>query len=162
MSGNVEANAFQLKTSPKSIPRPACYFGYAGVIPFAVLSLLMLVGPVELQAQLHETLVFYGVAIISFMGGVHWGLAMNCAEDSKSKMVRYGVSVVPALVGWVTFFIAVSVQLIWLAAAFATLLIVDTYSVRLGYAPIWYARLRRNLTVLVVAFLIAGAFAING
>ena len=133
--------------------------GWAGVIPFAVLSaatcLRFAVSPAPVTL-----LVGYGVAILSFMAGAQWGLAMRAPDGSEHGWRGYAISVVPALIGWICLFLPVRPALLVLAASFAALLAYDLWTLRLGYAPPWYGRLRWQLTSAVLALLIvAAAFA---
>jgi hypothetical protein len=48
--------------------------GYGGLIPFAGLALLLWLIDAHLQAWVAMALAAYGALIVSFLGGVHWGL----------------------------------------------------------------------------------------
>jgi Protein of unknown function (DUF3429) len=104
-------------------------------------------------------LAFYSAIILSFMGAVHWGLAM--ADVHVLRVSGYIVSVIPALVGWFAIsFLPLPVALRVIAAAFALLLLFDLRAVRIAQAPAWYGRLRVPLTLVVVpALLIASGLA---
>jgi hypothetical protein len=140
-----------------AIPRAALVLGLGGLIPFLAIPLLVLVGqqetlPVWLRA--HTTvpaLVLYAAVILSFMGGVQWGIAVRSVdEDDLSTWRRYGVSVLPALLAWFAVFTATRTALILLATGFVALLIYDLWMVARDEAPKWYERLRVMLTSVVV------------
>ncbi|MEM8687427.1 MAG: DUF3429 domain-containing protein, partial [Pseudomonadota bacterium] len=106
-------------------------------------------------------LLGYGVAILSFMGGVHWGRAMaQPADGTRASLTGdYTVSVVPALAAWSVYALPSSVQFIWLAACFAVLGFYDIRSARSLNFPAWYPTLRLRLTLVVVICLALAAGA---
>lgn len=139
------------------IPVPAIILGWAGVIPFAGLSLATLLGILPLSAG--PALVAYGAAILSFMGGVQWGVAMRAGDGFDRSWTGYAVSVVPALLGWTALLLPFRPGLGLLVAGFAALLAYDLWTVRRGLAPPWYASLRRQLTAAAVILLGVAALA---
>ena len=58
--------------------------GYAGLIPFTGLALLLWVVDTHLQAWVAMALAAYGALIVSFLGGVHWGLGWLGAQRPPS------------------------------------------------------------------------------
>jgi len=73
--------------------------GYAGLLPFVGGALLLwLVWP-EVHPDVALALSAYAAVIISFLGGVHWGLAMRMPGPLNTGMLVWGV--VPSLVAWV-------------------------------------------------------------
>lgn len=137
-------------------PRAALGLGVAGLIPFMALGGIVAFGPAEFQAAARDALLIYAIAILSFMGGVHWGLAMNRppAAGNGSDWRRYGLSVIPALAAWATLAVPRAQQFLWLGGAFVLLLLYDLRSVRRGEAPAWYAPLRIGLTLIVAICLV--------
>ncbi len=146
-------------TSAKSrIPGAALWLGPLGLIPFLAGALAPWLLPAERLAEAELALIGYGAVILSFLGGVHWGLAAPAGRP-----LQLGLSVVPSLVGWLALLVA-SLQAfgpaLWLlAGAFVALLPGDLLAADRGLAPDWYPRLRVPLTVIVVASLIVGALA---
>ncbi|AYG93950.1 DUF3429 domain-containing protein [Brevundimonas naejangsanensis] len=74
-------------------PRPAMILGWSGVLPFAVLTGALAFGLGD-PDQVAGALRLYGAVILSFMGGVHWGVA---TLRSEARLSPYAVSVLPAL-----------------------------------------------------------------
>ena len=140
----------------RKIPAPAIILGLAGLMPFLFLTSVWLTGSVMSSAVARETLVAYSIAILSFMGAVHWGLAMNATRCDQTWR-RYAVSVIPALAATATAFIEGRLQFVWLAVCFFGLLVYDLLAVRRGEAPSWYPRIRWPLTLSVCACLAAAA-----
>jgi ABC-type proline/glycine betaine transport system permease subunit len=106
-----------------------------------------------------HALVAYGATILSFLGGVHWGLAIgahNSAQDGKLP-ARLILSVMPSLAGWAALLVSESTGLFILVLAIAAMLWVDIRATRMGEAPSWYPKLRIPLTCVVVATLMVGA-----
>lgn len=72
--------------------------GYAGLAPFIVGALLVwLVWP-EARPYVANGLSSYAAVIVSFLGAVHWGLAMRQGRPAP-RLYLWGVT--PALVAWV-------------------------------------------------------------
>lgn len=138
----------------KEIPAGAFWLGWAGVLPFAALSALSIWGG-SLSAWALGLLVTYGMIILSFMGGVQWGLEM--ARTGNPGAVGLAASVVPALVAFGAAFVSSPLALLVLAAGFAGLLIYDLARARSGVGPQWYGRLRWQLSAAVITCLIASA-----
>jgi hypothetical protein len=139
--------------APADIPRGPFWLGWAGVIPFAALSAATVVGWPS-SAFVAPALVTYGCVILSFMGGAQWGLATRAPQ-----VAPFAWAVVPALVAWPILFLQPRLALVALAIAFAALCAYDLWTVRAGFAPPWYGRLRLHLTVAVVLLLVAAAAA---
>lgn len=146
-------------TRPPKIPAIAAVLGAAGLIPVVGLALAPLINLEPFGRDPLNVLAFYGAIILSFMGAVHWGLAM--ADTQVLRANGYIVSVIPALVGWFAIsFLPLPVALRVIAAAFLLLLLFDLRAVRIAQAPAWYGRLRVPLTLVVVpALLIASGLA---
>jgi hypothetical protein len=128
-------------------PRAAVVLGWLGVLPFLFFAASSaLNGHVIGGADWWRA---YGAIILSFMGGAQWGLAV-APNGSAARLRRFSISVLPALVGWLSLAVqprpAVALQL----AGFAALLAYDLWTVRLGEAPGWYGGLRRQLSIAVM------------
>ncbi len=115
----------------------ALWFGAFGAIPFLGLAgaTPFLPGPAKLLVT--RALAAYGAVILSFLGGVRWGLAVGSEHSSGGGKLsaRLAVSVIPSLVGWAGLLIGEAVGLFILAAAFAAMLLVDLRAPRLSEAP---------------------------
>lgn len=71
--------------------------GYAGLLPFVAGALLVWLVRADVHAYAAMALSVYAALILSFLGGMHWGLAMRQAQPSTVALV-WGV--VPSLVAW--------------------------------------------------------------
>ncbi len=143
---------------PTGIPRAALWLGPLGLIPFLAGALAPWLLPAAWEPEASLALIGYGAVILSFLGGVHWGLAAPAGRP-----LQIGLSVVPSLVGWLALLVAnlhATGPALWLlAAAFAILLAGDLVAAGRGLTPAWYPRLRVPLTLIVVACLIVGALS---
>ncbi|MEO1282665.1 MAG: DUF3429 domain-containing protein [Pseudomonadota bacterium] len=151
----------------KRVPPSAWVLGLAGLIPFVALSVSMVVDTGINRSWATLALLTYGAIILSFMSGVHWGLAMRgpiaATQNSPNQnpgLLTYALSVVPALVGWFALItLTPGPAMAVMAASFAALLAYDFRMINTGYAPKWYAALRFPLTVVVVFSLLVGGWA---
>lgn len=137
------------------IPEPAALLGAAGLLPFLA-GALGAWDTGALGAWARGALLAYGAVILSFLGGVHWGLAMAAGRPS---WLRYAASTVPALLGWLSLLLSAPLGFVLLAASFAALLAFDRAAVRAGEAPAWYPALRWPLTLVVVLSLLLALIA---
>ena len=141
------------------VPSSARWLGALGAVPFLGLAgVTPFLSDVPRTAVVHA-LAAYGAVILSFLGGIHWGLAIADPGGTTSGTLRARLilSVMPSLMGWVALLVPARSGLFLLAAAVATMLWVDIRATRLGQAPSWYPRLRVPLTCVVVATLLLGA-----
>ena len=148
--------------SHTQVPAAAKWLGALGAIPFVFLAVAAPFLEASVQERAHFALVAYGAVILSFLGGIHWGLAIANAgrvQGNGTAFARLGVSVVPSLVGWSALLSSGPMSLFVLAAAFSGLLLLDWHASRQAQTPAWYPKLRWPLTVVVVASLMLAAFA---
>lgn len=96
-------------SSPLHPSRIALQLGYAGLLPFVLgAALVWLVWP---EAHPYATLALsaYAGAIVSFLGGIHWGIAFRESQPPASLFV-WGV--VPSLLAWVAVMMPASAGLV--------------------------------------------------
>lgn len=141
-----------METNPLGVPRLPAILGYAGLIPFIALSAALWFVPATYQVMINQALLLYASLILTFMGAVHWGLAIQ--NTNPNQQHQLGISVIPALVAWLAFFLPEMLNYSVLIIAFALLCLFDNRMAKTGRAPSWYPRLRSPLTAVVVASLI--------
>jgi len=78
-------------------PATALLLGYAGLLPFAAGAVGVWMLPPPLQGQAVQGLAAYAALIATFLGGVHWGLALGRSTPLALWLV-WGV--VPSLLAW--------------------------------------------------------------
>lgn len=72
--------------------------GYLGLLPFVLGTLLVWLVREDAHPYVTAMLSSYAAVIISFLGGIHWGLAMRQSIPSPQPFV-WGV--VPSLGAWI-------------------------------------------------------------
>ena len=80
-------------------PSPvARHLGRAGLLPFVACASVAVLGPAAWQAAAAAALSAYAAVIVSFLGGIHWGLAMRQKPQPSTALLAWGV--VPSLLTW--------------------------------------------------------------
>lgn len=77
----------------------ALTLSYCGLIPFVGLTVLICFVSAELQPFVALALTGYGAAILAFLGGIHWGLAIK--SDVEHKVFHFVWGVIPAIAAWI-------------------------------------------------------------
>jgi hypothetical protein len=135
------------------------WLGYGGLLPFVGLAALSWLPGAGLPVEAPAALRFYGASILSFVGALHWGFAMNLVGlDAASRDRLYLWSVVPSLLAWV----ALCVPPAWgtglLVAGFLAHYAQDHALRNRASLPGWYLPLRGRLTAVAVVSLLAAAW----
>ncbi|MEP0944634.1 MAG: DUF3429 domain-containing protein [Rhizobiaceae bacterium] len=140
--------------------RNAWALSIAGYIPFAIftLGLWVLLPETELYSFNIDALKTYGAVILSFLGGVRWGLALKSASEVPARRELI-YAVIPSLVGWFSLNLDEPYVFAVQALAFAAHGAWDTLSGERGTFAMWFVKLRMVLTFLVTGALIAAFFA---
>lgn len=100
MPESVNPSSRDVHASATSGSRPsqlAWLLGLAGLIPFVAGAALQWASPPGWRMLAGSALLTYGAVIVSFLGGIHWGLAMRMQAPPASRLV-WGV--LPSLLGW--------------------------------------------------------------
>lgn len=146
-----------------AVPQPARLLGYAGAVPFVAGAAAVWLLDGAWAAFAAPALQAYGAVILSFLGGVHWGLGIGdyggYGAAGGSTPGRLGASVVPSVVAWVALLLPTGWGFALLALAFVAQLFYDRETAQRRHAPPWYPSLRLPLTAIVVAALLAAAAA---
>ena len=147
--------------------RFAWFLGLSGLIPFFTGLLLTFSGDwssaavTGLSLSGPKVMLSYGAVILSFMGAIHWGAAL---EREPDRAWPYFVSVIPALYSWMVWGLSLlnpagsGLLMMALALGFVILLIFDLVRGRAGDFPNWYARMRVVLTLGAAGTLVLGGF----
>lgn len=146
-----------MDTNLNSFPLVAKVLGYGGAIPFVVLAVCSAAG-VELNVVgIHDVkgkLAGYGAVIISFIGAVHWGIAVQATTSRQNTFFVY--SVMPALVAWVWLFFSVQVSLFGMALTILAMLVIDRFLLS-DIVPQGYLKMRIHLSIIVAVCLFLAA-----
>jgi hypothetical protein len=137
------------------------FLGGAGLIPFAALALACwFVHPDWLGSFIKGQLA-YGIAILAFLGGIHWGATM-ASDDLTIEQTKRALiwSVAPALIAWFAT-MAGGFGFAVLMAGFIAAYQVDKRLFAWYRLPDWFLVLRFKLTCAVVAALALTVIAAN-
>jgi hypothetical protein len=148
---------------PARLPLSVATLGGAGLAPFLIGLLFAWFEPTAGGLPWVRIVVVYGAVILSFLGGIAWGLASAAAAQNPRLQVRNGlfaVSVVPALVGWVACFLPQPLGLLILAVSFVAMVLLDRHVAAEGLVPAWWMRLRSVLSAVAAMALLALAISI--
>ena len=140
-------------------PRPVLAFGLGGLIPFVGLAALGVLAPAPLHLFWLTTLAEYGAVILAFVGALQWGYAVTSQMSGAQAWVRYGWSVLPALVGFLSLQFPVSAGLRVQAAALIVSVVVDRAFAASYATPAWLMPVRYLLTTVGAACLAVASFA---
>lgn len=132
--------------------------GYGGLVPFLVgggLALLFGQGPVfGIDPVFFVT--SYAAVILSFIGAVHWGVALAGPVRPVKARLMLGLSVLPALVGWVALLAgpASAPAMLVLFAGFVGWWFYEWLIPGKRILARWYVRLRLQLSAVASLVLI--------
>lgn len=131
--------------------------GYAGLAPFLLLTALMWLVDAELLPFVSVALGGYAATIVSFLGGVHWGIGFMKDEAEPRFHLIWGV--VPSLIAWIALMMPAYAALPLLGLVLLACYLVD----RKTYPPAGLAQwlpMRLRLTVVATLSCVLGAAAI--
>ncbi len=107
---------------PPLPPSWAFRLGYAGLLPFALGAALVWLVREDAHPYVTAALSAYAAVIVSFLGGIHWGLAFRLPEPPRALLV-WGV--VPSLVAWLAVLMPAAAGLVVHGAMLAACYAVD-------------------------------------
>jgi hypothetical protein len=129
--------------------RMAWLLGFLGLVPFVGLALSFVLMEPSARPMLAQALLLYSVCIISFLGGIHWGIALVFHELPVVYVATSLVwSVLPALMAWPVSLMPVAQALPWAVASLVFILVVDLRLNKHYPIPHWFASLRTILTAV--------------
>ncbi|MGA0532237.1 DUF3429 domain-containing protein [Hansschlegelia sp. KR7-227] len=144
----------------REAPTVPLALGLGGLAPFIGLALAIALGYRDLLGvDAAFALVAYGATILSFLGGVHWGLALR-HPSAEMRVALYVAAVVPPLWAWVGLLAGGAPGLGLLAAGLAAHGVVDATRANRFAAPRWYPRLRLLLAMLSTIAVTAAAVVV--
>lgn len=128
------------------MPRAARYLGLSGTIPFFATAGLATCRP-ELAILATDACAAYGCSILSFLGAVHWGIALRSHANMKTRHWDFAYSVSPAIAAAGLTVLPTADALTMLFPSFGAALVYDSARFAGDPAiPTWYTKLRRPLT----------------
>lgn len=129
--------------------RTAFLLGLGGLMPFVLLSGLLVYGGTETIAFATVVLALaaYSAAILSFLGGIRWGAALRPVPRQRTQLA---FSVLPSLAAWVLVLVPAPFVFAGFALCFALQGAWDIVAARRRRLPAWFGTLRIGLTLVVV------------
>lgn len=98
--------------------------GYSGLLPFVAGAVLVWLVRADVHAYAALALSIYAAVILSFLGGIHWGLAMRQAKPPASALI-WGV--LTPLVAWPAALMPPHAALVVLGLMFIACYLVDRH-----------------------------------
>jgi hypothetical protein len=139
-----------------SMPTAVGMLGYGGLIPFIGLATLANIEPSH-GILYRGALLLYGAVILSFVGAIHWGVAMMVTDlNDQDRRAAYVWSVIPALMAWMTYILSPITAALVLVLGFLLQYWRDATLARKIAWPVWYLPLRIRLTLVAILSLFVG------
>lgn len=135
--------------------------GHAGLIPFVLLAALLWLVNVELQAWVAIALAAYAALIVSFLGGIHWGIGWQAGRHAAAHHAQrnhFLWGIVPSLLAWPGLLMPAFAGLAWLGFLLILCYLADrTLYTRAGLQAWLTLRFRLSAIAAVSCFVGAGA-----
>lgn len=144
------------QTNPGLAPAPALILGAGGLVPLVCLPILSASHPAS--ELLLQALATYAAVILSFVGALHWGYALQTNSQGRMAFLQYGWSVLPALVGWLALQLPLVLTLRTQALTFIACYAVDHVLAAAGKTPRWFLQMRAWLSAIACAALLGASF----
>jgi hypothetical protein len=131
--------------------------GYAGLAPFVLLAALMWLVDSELLPFVAIALGAYAAVIVSFLGGVHWGIGFMKGDAAPRFHFIWGV--IPSLVAWLALMMPAYAALPLLGLVLVACYGVDRRTYPVAELASWLP-MRLRLTVVATLSCLLGAAAV--
>jgi hypothetical protein len=135
--------------------------GFYGLVPFVLLTLACWIVHPDWLGYFIKGQLSYGIAILSFLGGLHWGVALM-SHDRPADEIKQALiwGVIPTIIAWCSMInmgVGFLVQILGFVVAYQ----VDKHFYQRYALPGWFLVLRFRLTCLVVTALSLTFIAAN-
>lgn len=150
-------------SSHRAVRRMAWFLAVAGAVPMvAATATLFAADASSVRVPAIASLVTYCAVILSFLGGIEWGLAIKDETGNDATRVSaLGLSVVPSLAGWAVLWLPGPKWQVGTALAiFVGVWAADQWMAGRGLLPTWFVDLRTAVSGLVAATLAVALFAL--
>jgi hypothetical protein len=137
-------------------PAAALVLGFGGLVPFVCLALNAATGLGLAATDARSLLADYGAVILSFVGALQWAYAVREEDTGSRAWLRFGWSVVPALLAWGALQLPVVGALRVLAGGLLAALVMD-FLLRPARLVAWLMPLRSILSCMGSACLWLGS-----
>lgn len=130
----------------------ARWLTFAGAIPFIACSAALWLAPNQYRSFTVNILTAYAAVILSFLGGIQWGMAVNLIHTApKSARNIFLLSVVPSLLAWAMLLLPEPRTRILVAIfLFAFVWVIDALLNVQKLIPPWFFKLRSTISLIVI------------
>lgn len=141
--------------------RVATLLSYAGTIPFVVCATILLFGTAlglgSLRQFAAQAITSYAAVIVSFLGGIQWGVALVTHEQQpQTAKSLFLLSVVPSLLAWATLLLPNgSSRVIVAIFLIGFVWVIDALLHLQQVLPTWFFHLRSIVSAVAMTSLIA-------
>ncbi|MBC7624493.1 MAG: DUF3429 domain-containing protein [Aeromicrobium sp.] len=141
--------------------RVATILSYAGTMPFITCAVILLFGPQlglgGLRQFAGQAITTYAAVIVSFLGGIQWGVGLATHEQQpQTAKSLFLLSVVPSLLAWAMLFLPNGSSRVIVAIFLVGFVwVIDALLHLQQVLPTWFFRLRSIVSAVVMASLIA-------
>ena len=127
------------------------WLGLVGLSPFIVCTVSVYLLPVLWQALAVKTFIIYSAIVLSFLGGVHWGVAISLDRcGTRDFNARLLVSTLPGLLAWPALTLDYPEAMAILLVGFWLIRLYERQQDSTERLPGWYQGLRGLLNTVVV------------
>ena len=142
------------------IRRIAWVLAVAGVIPFVIATAALFAKESHIRVPAIAALVTYAAVIVSFLGGIEWGLALRDeAGTERTRAMALGFSAVPSMAAWAVLWLPSPTWQVGAALGiFIGVWAADQWMASRGLLPAWFVDLRTAVTALVSVVLAVALF----
>jgi hypothetical protein len=133
----------------------AKWLGYAGLLPFIISAMFCFTDNPQWQQLALTSLTNYAAIIITFIGALHWGNALNALKHNSHPQLV--LSVIPSLIAWLALFLSSFYTIGIFILLYIVMLIID---IKLWAHRAWFVRLRIQLTIAAILSLSAGMLSL--
>ena len=143
------------RPSSARIKRIAWILTFAGAIPFVVATAFLFRGESHVRVPAIAALITYSAVILSFLGGIEWGLALREeAGNERTRAIALGLSTIPSLAAWAVLWLPGTTYQVGTALGiFVLAWAADQFLSSRGLLPAWFVDLRTAITGVVAIIL---------
>ncbi|HIB18802.1 MAG TPA: DUF3429 domain-containing protein [Alphaproteobacteria bacterium] len=147
----------------RTAPWGTLVVGFVGLFAFFTFALAMAFGSPTLAITAYLQLMHFGALVLSFIGAVHWGLAIGAnARGITVPSWWYLASTLPMALGWLTLALArPTTKILLLSLGFFATFMLDVSATTRGHAPSWYKNFRKIMTIAVLVALTVALWAVR-
>ncbi|MFP4137731.1 MAG: DUF3429 domain-containing protein [Halomonas sp.] len=126
--------------------------GLAGLLPFLASAAAAWLAPIAWQVVAINAFLYYAAVILSFLGGIQWGVAISLeAAGSPGFRARLVLSMAPSLIAWPALLLHPFTGAWVLALGFVVVRLHELGRDSRELLPDWFQSLRNVLTAVVLA-----------